>query len=734
MLFLFLLAENSIQGKIRFRPCLLSELYHFLPYTDSRRFSMNEKNIFRKKAVRPLEVFELILLMLSAIALSNLINRFIPSLSVPIIQIALGVALTFLPMHVEVELNPELFLLLFIAPLLFNDGRMTDRRSFWSLRKPILLLALGLVFVTVGSLGYMLNALIPAIPLAAAFALAAALAPTDAIAVGALEDRVTVPHRTMKILEGESLINDASGLVSFQFAVAAMVTGTFSLGSASLAFVGISIGGIVLGLILTFAKQIFVLWLRRLGMENVTLHMLIEVLTPFIVFLAAEKLGVNGILAAVSAGVAHSLGYRKLNPEVAKLNIVSKSTWSVIIFVLNGLVFLLLGTQLPEIVKTVWESPDTNNVQIILYTLLLTVLLLAIRYVWVLITGVWKPKEQASDFEHEDEHAAIKHPESGQTPGKFKSALIFSLAGVRGTITLASTLSLPFILDDGSAFPQRDLIIFLAAGVILWTLLAANYLLPLLIDGEEQNENEDVQAEMDILRNVVVSLNDQANAENASAMKLVAHSYNQRILKLKQTELLEESQRKLMIRTIEWQKEYASREAREQRVNPFMAYRFVRRLNRLLYRITHDRRYLSELRRLPRGTAKQLRQYVDPSGTSLRDRKRSEENFKRGVSDYVIEQLNALLVSGEPGFEAEEIHVVLLRYEQFKRRRDKNPEVPSLRRTSEEEMDELARIGVQLERDEIQRMFEAGRLSRAGMKNMKNNLLLMEHDLRDLAL
>jgi len=686
-----------------------------------------------------LEVFELILLMLSAIALSNLINRFIPSLSIPIIQIALGVGLTFLPAHVEVELNPELFLLLFIAPLLFNDGRMTDRKSFWRLRRPILLLALGLVFVTVGSLGYMLNALIPAIPLAATFALAAALAPTDAIAVGALEDKVTVPHRTMKILEGESLINDASGLVSFQFAVAAMVTGTFSLWSAGLAFVGISIGGIALGLVLTVIKQMFVMWLRRLGMENVTLHMLIEVLTPFIIFLAAEKLGVNGILAAVSAGVAHSLGYRKLNPELAKLNIVSKSTWSVIVFVLNGLVFLLLGTQLPEIVQTVWESPDTNNIQVILYTLLLTVLLLGIRYVWVLITGVWKPKEPSDESGHDDEHGQGErehgeHAQSVRSPGKFKSALIFSLAGVRGTITLASTLSLPFILNDGSAFPQRDLIIFLAAGVIIWTLLAANYLLPLLIDGEEQSEHEDVQAEMDILRNVVIALNDQASAENAAAMKLVAHSYNQRILKLKQTELLEESQRKLMIRTVEWQKEYAAREAREQRVNPFMAYRFVRRLNRLLYRITHDRQYLSELRRLPRGTVKQFRQYVDPSGQRLRDRKRAEETFKRGVSDYVIKQLNALLVSGEPGIEAEDIHVVLLRYEQFKRRRDKNPDTPSLRQTSEEEMDELARIGIQLERDEIQRMFEAGRLSRAGMKNMKNNLLLMEHDLRDLAL
>ncbi|OWA33473.1 Na+/H+ antiporter [Saccharibacillus sp. O16] len=680
-----------------------------------------------------METFELILLMLSAIAVSNLINRFIPSLSIPIIQIALGVGLTFLPIHAEIELNPELFLLLFIAPLLFNDGRMTDRKSFWQLRKPILLLALGLVFVTVGSLGYMLNLLIPAIPLAAAFALAAALAPTDAIAVGALEDKVTVPHRTMKILEGESLINDASGLVSFQFAVAAMVTGSFSLGSASVAFVGISIGGIALGLVLTFVKQLFVLWLRRLGMENVTLHMLIEVLTPFLVFLAAEKLGVNGILAAVSAGVAHSLGYRKLNPELAKLNIVSKSTWSVIIFVLNGLVFLLLGTQLPEIVQTVWESPDTNNIQVILYTLLLTVLLLGIRYVWVLITGVWKAKSDGSEGDHAPHNAELVTGSAQHTPGKFKSALIFSLAGVRGTITLASTLSLPFFLDDGRVFPQRDLIIFLAAGVILWTLLAANYLLPLLIDDEVSSENEDTQAELEILRNVVVLLNEQTTAENASAVKLVTHQYNQRIVKLKQAELMEQSQRKLMIRTIEWQKEYTAREVREQRINPFMAYRFVRRLNRLLYRVTHDRRYLSELRRLPRGTVKQLRQYVDPSTHRFQDRRRSEEDFKRGIHAYVIERLNELLTSGEPGIEKEDIHTALLRNEQFRQRRDKSADAASIRRSSEAELDEVARVGIQLERDEIQRLFEAGRLSRTGMKNMKNNLLVMEHDLRDLA-
>lgn len=673
--------------------------------------------LLRRKTVTHLEIFELILLMLSAIALSNLINRFVPSISVPIIQIALGVGLTFLPTHFEITLNPELFLLLFIAPLLFNDGRMTDRKSFWSLRKPILLLALGLVFVTVASLGYMLNWLLPSLPLAAAFALAAALAPTDAIAVGALEDKVAIPHRTMKILEGESLINDASGLVSFQFAVAAMVTGAFSIWSAGLAFVGISLGGIVLGLVMTFLKQLFVMWLRRLGMETVTLHMLIEVLTPFLIFLTAEKLGVNGILAAVSAGVAHSIGYRKLNPEIAKLNIVSKSTWSVIIFVLNGLVFLLLGTQLPEIVRTIWESREISNLEAIGHSLLLTILLLGIRFVWVLLTRVTEAKDSGDEPDHAQ-------------PGRFKNALIFSLAGVRGTITLASALSLPFLLDDGSRFPERHLIIFLAAGVILWTLLAANYLLPLLIKNEEPPENEDVQAELDILRRVVVALNDQANTENGTAVKIVAHMYNQRIFKLKQTSQLGESPQTLMIQTLQWQKEYATEAARGQRVNPFVAYRFVRRLNKLLYRSTRDKSYLTELRRLPRGSMKQLRQLVDLSSDTLKERRRSEDAFKTEVSNHVVERLKTLLASDQTEIEAEDIHVALLRYERFQLLRGKDSEAAAARRSSEEELDEVARVGIQLERDEIQRTFENGKLSRNGMKEMKNNLLVMEHDLR----
>lgn len=660
-----------------------------------------------------MEIFEFILLMLAAIALSNLLNRFIPSVSVPIIQIALGVGITYLPLHFELRLNPELFLLLFIAPLLFNDGRHSDKEALWSLKKPILLLALGLVFMTVAILGFFLNWLLPVIPLAAAFALAAALAPTDAIAVGALEEKIQIPHQTMKILEGESLINDASGLVSFQFAAAAMVTGAFSLRSAGLSFVGISIGGIVLGLLLTLVKYVFVKWLRRLGMENVTLHMLIEVLTPFAVFLAAEELGVNGILSAVSAGIAHSFGYKKLDPEVARLNIVSKSTWSVIIYVLNGLVFLLLGTQLPEIIRTIWSNSSLGHVQVISYTLVLTLAVLTLRFIWVLFMKFPGSNEQMPARGH-----------------KIRNALILSLSGVRGTITLASTLSLPFLLDNGNPFPERDLIIFLAAGVILWTLLAANYLLPLLIKNEADSENDESHIEIEILRNVVIALSEQTNDENRAAISKIINTYNSRIRKLKKEEAADRFQRPLIIQTLKWQREDILQAIQNKEVNPFMAYRYLHRLNRTLYRFTKDEQYRTDLLA--------LRKWVEVSGIlqqarlTFQERRAAVDAFRIRSLHYVIVQLKNMLPSA--GAEIEDVSSLLLRYERMLSRYTRNEAEPSAKEDFDSTLDELARVGIQMERDQIQHMFESGKLSRAGMKGMKSNLLLMEHDLRELTI
>jgi len=659
-----------------------------------------------------LELFEFILLMLVAVSLSNLVNRFIPSISVPIIQIVLGMLITLLPLHYELKLNPELFLLLFIAPLLFNDGRHADKEALWKLKKPILLLALGLVFVTVAVMGYFLNWLLPVIPLAAAFALAAALAPTDAVAVGALEQKVKIPHQTMQILEGESLINDASGLVSFQFAVAAMVTGVFSFKTASISFIAISLGGVVLGLLLTLVKYGVVKWLRKLGMENVTLHMLIEILTPFLIFMAAEEFGVNGILAVVAAGIAHSFGYKKMNPEVAKLSVVSKSTWSVIIFVLNGLVFLLLGTQLPDIIQTIWSNPEIGNFKVIMYTLLLTSAVLGLRLIWAMLMDISEGTKPRDPWVL-----------------RLKNSLILSLSGVRGTITLASTLSLPFFLNDGTAFPSRDLIIFLAAGVILWTLLASNYLLPLLLGKETQTEQEEdeIQAKIEILRNVVSGLNELTTDQNRLATAQIINTYTSRIRTLKKDEKKDKAQRSLGLSVLKWERENTLHALEKKEVNPYTAYRYLNRINKLLFMHTRDARYKKEF--FPVKHWDEVFGMLQQVRLSFRERRAELNTLRIQNIAYVIKQLNVLLVEGEQDMEM--VSSLILQYERMLLGLTRKEPDTGSRKEFGVSMQELARVGIQLERDNIQSMFETGRISRQGVKEMKRDILFMEHDLRE---
>ncbi|KWX82871.1 hypothetical protein AMQ83_32365 [Paenibacillus riograndensis] len=402
-----------------------------------------------------------------------------------------------------------------------------------------------------------------------------------------------------------------------------------------------------------------------------------------------------------------------MDPEVARLNIVSKSTWSVIIYVLNGLVFLLLGTQLPEIIRTIWSNSSLGHAQVISYTLVLTLAVLTLRFIWVLFMKFPGSNEQM--------------PARGN---KIRNALILSLSGVRGTITLASTLSLPFLLDNGNPFPERDLIIFLAAGVIHWTLLAANYLLPLLIKNEADSENDESHIEIEILRNVVIALSEQTNDKNTPAINKIINTYNSRIRKLKKEEAADRFQSPLIIQTLKWQREDLLQAIQNKEVNPFMAYRYLHRLNRTLYRFTKDEQYRTDLLA--------LRKWVEVSGIlqqaklTFQERRAATDAFRFRSLHYVIVQLKNMLPSA--GAEIEDVSSLLLRYERMLSRYTRNEAEPSAKEDFDSTLDELARVGIQLERDQIQHMFESGKLSRAGMKGMKSNLLLMEHDLRELTL
>ncbi|MGF9695431.1 Na+/H+ antiporter [Paenibacillus sp. MABNR03] len=454
-----------------------------------------------------MELFIAVLVLLVLIGLSNILNRFVPFIPVPLIQIALGVAIALLPAGVHLPLNPELFFVLFIAPLLYNDGKRTPRHELWNLRAPILLLALGLVFVTVVVAGYAIHWLIPTIPLPAAFALAAILSPTDAVAVGAMAGRVHLPKSIHRLLEGEALMNDASGLVAFKFAIAATVTGVFSLAEASFSFLIIAIGGLLVGAVLSFLLIRLGVWIRRLGMEDVTIHMLLQILTPFVIYLVSEEIGVSGILAVVAGGIIHAIERDRTESVQLKMQVVSASTWSVILFILNGLVFVILGVQIPDVLSTIFVNVSFNNLQVLGYVGLISLLLLLLRFVWIYL--FWQGNEWFR------KKSPIGKP-------RLQEISIISLSGVRGAVTLAGAFSIPYVLQDGSPFPERDLIIFLAAGVILFTLIAASVFLPVLAKNDEKTTDGSQQTTerkaQDIMLNAAIrAVKSEMTDENKAA-------------------------------------------------------------------------------------------------------------------------------------------------------------------------------------------------------------------------
>lgn len=424
----------------------------------------------------------LILVVLLLVTLSGTLARLL-HIPLPIVQIALGLALAWPADGPHVAIDPEAFLLIFIPPLLFSDAYVAPKREFSALRVPILGLAFGLVFFTVAAFGIALNWMIPALPLPVAFALAAVLSPTDAVAVSSILEGQSVPRRLMHILQGEALLNDASGLVIFRFAVAAVLTGHFSMSETAFSFVLVVLGGIVTGLISAFVFTQGARLLRRPDGAHAEAQVLIVLLLPFAAYLVAEHVKASGILAAVTAGlVIGPMGlFRYLSPP-ARLQ--STVLWDTLSFVFNGAIFLLLGLQLPDIIrKTPPElSAHLPAAEAIITVLILTLLLILLRFVWISVGLAGQ--------------GLIERLRGREGPVEsLRLRLAASVGGVRGAVTLAGILSLPLVTPNGAPFPARDLAIFLAAGVILCSLLLASLILPLLTRGLEAAEADPILEE-----------------------------------------------------------------------------------------------------------------------------------------------------------------------------------------------------------------------------------------------
>jgi monovalent cation/hydrogen antiporter len=446
-----------------------------------------------------MEVIEVVLVLLLSAAVIGSIAKWVP-IPLPLLLVAGGVALSFLPVLASVHIEPSIFFLLFIPPLLFADGWLIPKRDLLGVLRPVVLLAFGLVTLTVIVVGYLIHWLIPDIPLAAAFALGAIVSPTDAVAVSAITGQLKMPSRITHILGGESLINDASGLVAFKFAVAAVATGMFSWTNAAEQVVLLSGGGLLIGLAVAWMIGEIRMRMAQHCVNDPTIQTTFSLLTPFAAYLAAESFGVSGILSVVAAGLYAGVHDTRHVDTPTRQH--SMEVWTMLLFAFNGLVFLLLGIQLRAVlIRLEGESWS----RLAGYAIVLVAVLFVVRIVWV-YPAAYLPRLFSRK---------IRESEPALNP---RAVFLVGWAGIRGSVTMAAALSVPFALDNGAPFPGRDLIIFLAGTTIVLTLVLNAITLPLLIrllhirgDGNAEREERaariaTAQAAIDLLQREVPKL------------------------------------------------------------------------------------------------------------------------------------------------------------------------------------------------------------------------------------
>lgn len=430
----------------------------------------------------------------------------------PILLVFGGLGISLVPGLPHVELHPEVFFVVFLAPLLYADAWLMPLRDFKAELRPILLLAIGLVAFTTLVVGYAAHALV-GLSLPVAFALGAVISPTDAVAVGSITHRMRIPHRLTTIINGESLVNDASGLVGLKLAVAAAATTeAFHVAEVIPEFLWLALAGLVVGLVVGWLACWFRRWYSRGGEPDPLIDIAVSFLTPYAAYLAGEGIQASGILSVVAAGLYG--GYRDPMQMTAQSRQRAWAAWEAAIFLLNGLVFILLGLQFRAVMRGLSAHAPSS---LAVYAAVVCGLAIATRLVWI-FPGAYLPRMLSR---------RIRETEPFPPP---RQVFIAGWAGMRGTVTLAGALSLPL------ALPGRDMVIFLAFSVILVTLVVQGFSLPVLIrwlgiQADDARRREEVAARMGAAQAAVA----QVQAIQGSDPEVVAgivEEYEERIERL----------------------------------------------------------------------------------------------------------------------------------------------------------------------------------------------------------
>ncbi len=493
-----------------------------------------------------MEIFETLLIFVALVIVSSFVHTFIPEVPLAFIQIFLGMILYLTPIPVEFNFDSELFMVTLIAPLLFVEGVNVSRVHLRKYIKPVMMMALGLVITTVIGVGLFIHWIWPELPIGAAFAIAAILCPTDAVAVQAITKGKVLPKGSMTILEGESLLNDAAGIISFKIAVGVLITGTFSIFDAIQQFLIASIGGAIVGLIIGMALVRFRLTLMRRGIENINMFTFIQLLTPFVTYLIAELFHASGIIAAVVAGLVHGFERDRIAQTRTQLQMSYNHTWSILGYVLNGFVFSILGFLVPEVIVKIIKTEPHNLLFLIVITLLVALAVYLFRFVWVYVLYPYfylsvSPFQKMISKNDEDKVTESK-------PKRSLYALIMTLCGVHGTISLAIALTLPYLLANHETFAYRNDLLFIASGMVILSLIIAQVILPLVTPDSPEVKIGNMsfkEARIYILEHVIDYLNQKSTFETSYRYGNVIKDYHDKLTFLKTVEKEDENSKEL---------------------------------------------------------------------------------------------------------------------------------------------------------------------------------------------
>lgn len=423
-----------------------------------------------------------LILFLLVLIVSTTTNKLLPFLPLPLVQILLGLGIgLFLP-NTDFHLNTELFLAMVIGPLLFREAEEADITSVLKHWRIIVYLIFPVIFISTLSLGALAHFLWLSLPLAACLAVGAALGPTDLVAFASLSERFRFPKRVSNILKGEGLLNDASGLVAFQMALAAWTTGTFSLSQAGTSLALSILGGFAVGFVTAMINRFLHSFLLSVRATDIASELLLELSLPLMTFFIAEEIHVSGIIAVVVAGILKASRFKKITLLEAQVDTVTDTVWHTVTFMLNGSVFVILGMELELIAEPILSNSLYNPLLLLLSVVVLTFLLFAIRFVMIYGFYIWRTRRLKKSLRN-----------------YMKDMLLLTFSGVKGTVSIATILLIPSNLEQ-----EYPLLLFLVAGVTLLSFLTGLLVLPHL--SEEQEETKDYLMHIAILNEVTAEL------------------------------------------------------------------------------------------------------------------------------------------------------------------------------------------------------------------------------------